>query len=290
VNRLEGWARPFAGFGGGIAKITAGVYRMLGAPGRLLQDTLNGSYLGHSTHGLLTDAAVGSVTALLVLDAVAVLFGATDLETASRIVLAFGVLSAWGAVAAGLTDHKDIDPGNARNVATLHGLVNITATVVYTIALLLRLSGGVASARWLSLIGFVLLASGAFIGGHLVYKFGVMVNFNAFAPGRRAKEFTPILPAAELPEGAPTKATLGTTSLVLVRRGDVVYALKESCSHAGGPLAQGTLKGETITCPLHGSVFRLADGAVVHGPAQTREVSYAARINEGQVEVQGPRA
>ncbi|MDP9271853.1 MAG: Rieske 2Fe-2S domain-containing protein [Chloroflexota bacterium] len=290
MNRLEGWARPFAGFGGGIAKFTGGVYRVLGAPGRLLQDTLNGSYLGHSTHGLLTDAAVGAVTALLVLDAAGVLFGASDLETASRIVLAFGVLSAWGAVAAGLTDHKDIDPGNARNVATLHGLVNITATVVYTIALFVRLSGGVASARWLSLIGFVLLASGAFIGGHLVYKFGVMVNFNAFAPGRRAKEFTPILPAAELPEGAPTKATLGTTSLVLVRRGDVVYALKESCSHAGGPLAQGTLKGDTITCPWHGSVFRLADGAVVHGPAQTREVTYAARINEGQVEVQGPKA
>jgi nitrite reductase/ring-hydroxylating ferredoxin subunit/uncharacterized membrane protein len=288
VNRLEGWARALAGFGGGLAKLTGTIYRALGAPGRLLQDTLNGSYLGHSTHGLLTDAAVGAVTTLLVLDAVAVLFGASDLETASRIVLGFGALTAWGAVAAGLTDHKDIDPGNARNVATLHGLTNIVATIVYTVAFFVRLGGGVTAGRWLALIGFVLLAGGAFIGGHLVYKFGVMVNFNAFTPGRRAKEFTPVLPEAELPEATPTRAMLGTTAVVLVRRGDLVHALKESCSHAGGPLSQGTLKGDTITCPWHGSVFRLADGAVVHGPAQTREIAYAARINDSQVEVQGP--
>lgn len=288
MARLEGWARPLRGIGGGIAGITNGVYRVLGAPGRFLQDTLNGSYLGHPTHGLLTDAAVGAVTALLVLDASAVLFGASDLETASRIVLGFAALSAWGAVAAGLTDHKDVDPGDARNVATLHGLINIIATVLYTVAFVVRLGGGVTAGRWLSLIGFVLLSGGAFIGGHLVYKFGVMVNANTHRPGRRAKEFTPVLPATDLPEATPTRAMLGTTALVLVRRGDVVHALQETCTHAGGPLAQGTLKGDTIICPWHGSVFRLTDGAVLHGPAQTRETAYGARINDGQVEVQGP--
>ena len=288
MARLEGWARPLRGIGGGIAGITNGVYRVLGAPGRFLQDTLNGSYLGHPTHGLLTDAAVGAVTALLVLDAAAVLFGASDRETASRIVLGFGALSAWGAVLAGLTDHKDVDPGDARNVATLHGLINIAATVLYTIAFFVRLGGGVTTGRWLSLIGFVLLSGGAFIGGHLVYKFGIMVNATAYRQGRRAKEFTAVLPAADLPEATPTKAMLGSTGLVLVRRGDVVHALQETCTHAGGPLAQGTLKGDTITCPWHGSVFRLTDGAVLHGPAQTRETAYAARINDGQVEVQGP--
>ena len=220
----------------------------------------------------------------------AVLFGAdgSGFETASLVVLGFGALSAWGAVLAGLTDHKDVDPGDARNMATLHGLTNIVATIGYTIAFFVRLAGGVGPARWISLVAFVLLASGAFIGGHLVYKYGIMVNRNAFSGGRRAKEFTPILPAAELPEETPTKAALGPTNLVLVRRGDVVFALKATCTHAGGPLAEGTLKGNTITCPWHGSVFRLSDGAVRHGPAQTREIAYRARISEVQVEVQGP--
>jgi nitrite reductase/ring-hydroxylating ferredoxin subunit/uncharacterized membrane protein len=290
MGLLERWARPFGGFGNWLAKLTNGIYRSLGSPGKLFQDLMNGSFLGHSTHGLLTDAAVGAVTALLVLDGVAVLFGAggSGFETASLVVLGFGALSAWGAVLAGLTDHKDTASGDERNMATLHGLINIVATIGYTIAFVVRLAGGVGAGRWISLVAFLLLASGAFIGGHLVYKYGVMVNHNAFSGGRRAKEFTPILAAAELPEETPTKAALGPTNLVLVRRGDLVYALKATCTHAGGPLAEGTLKDDTITCPWHGSVFRLSDGAVRHGPAQTREIAYRARISEGQVEVQGP--
>jgi nitrite reductase/ring-hydroxylating ferredoxin subunit/uncharacterized membrane protein len=290
MGMLERWARPFSGFGAWLAKLTSGIYRSVGYPGRLFQDLMNGSLLGHSTHGLLTDAAVGAVTALLVLDAVAVLFGAdgSGFETASLVVLGFGALAAWGAVLAGLTDHKDTAAGDERNMATLHGLINIVATIGYTIAFFVRLAGGVGTARWISLVAFLVLATGAFIGGHLVYKYGIMVNHNAFSGGRRAKEFTPVLQAAELPEETPTKAALGPTNLVLVRRGDVVYALKATCTHAGGPLAEGTLKGETITCPWHSSVFRLSDGSVRHGPAQTREIAYRARINEGQVEVQGP--
>jgi nitrite reductase/ring-hydroxylating ferredoxin subunit/uncharacterized membrane protein len=224
-----------------------------------------------------------------VLDAAAVFFGA-DVETATMIVLGFGALSAWGAALAGLTDHKDIDPGDARNVATLHGLTNLTATVLYTVAFFVRLAGGVGAGRWIALVAFVLIAGGAFIGGHLVYKWGVMVNHNAFTRARRAKEFTAVLPVADLPEGTPTKAMLGTTALVLVRRGDVVRALQETCSHAGGPLAEGRLDGDRIVCPWHASVFSVRDGAVVHGPAGTRLATYAARISEGQVEVQGPTA
>jgi nitrite reductase/ring-hydroxylating ferredoxin subunit len=68
----------------------------------------------------------------------------------------------------------------------------------------------------------------------------------------------------------------------------VVHALKETCSHAGGPLSEGELRGDTIICPWHASAFRLSDGAVRHGPASTRQVAYRARINDGQVEVQGP--
>jgi nitrite reductase/ring-hydroxylating ferredoxin subunit/uncharacterized membrane protein len=287
MSMIERMARPFRGIGNVIAGVTGAIYRGLGGPGRLLQDLMNGSFLGHSLHGMLTDAAVGAVSAVLVLDIAAVFFGA-DVETATMVVLGFGALSAWGAAAAGLTDHKDIDPGEARDVATLHGLTNLTATVLYTVAFFVRLAGGVGAGRWIALVAFAIIAGGAFIGGHLVYKWGVMVNNNAFSRARRAKEFTAIMPAADLAEGTPTRAALGTTSLVLVRRGDVVQALRETCSHAGGPLSEGKLDGDRITCPWHGSVFRVSDGAVVHGPAGTRLTTYAARINAGQVEVQGP--
>jgi len=96
------------------------------------------------------------------------------------------------------------------------------------------------------------------------------------------------MPMADLPDGSPTRAMLGSTAVMLVRRGDVVQALKETCSHLGGPLSQGELKGDTITCPWHFSTFRIADGSVVHGPATSRQLGYEARIRDGHVEIKGP--
>jgi nitrite reductase/ring-hydroxylating ferredoxin subunit len=67
-----------------------------------------------------------------------------------------------------------------------------------------------------------------------------------------------------------------------------VHALKDTCSHLGGPLSQGSYDGDTITCPWHYSTFRVRDGTVVHGPATSRQPHYVARIRDGQVELQGP--
>ena len=160
--------------------------------------------------------------------------------------------------------------------------------VIFFVSLLQRFGGAHDAAFWVALLAYLVISVGAYIGGHVVFKYGYMVNRNAFAKGKRAKEFTPIMAAADLADATPTKASLGATALVVVRRGDVVYALKETCSHAGGPLSEGELRGDTIICPWHASAFRLSDGAVRHGPASTRQVAYRARINDGQVEVQGP--
>lgn len=286
---LERMARPLRGLSNGIAGVADGFYRILGAPGKLLQDLLNGSWLGHSLHAVLVDVVIGGATAALLLDVLRVLFSVEGLETATTWVLALAWLSAIGAILSGLTDYKDTAPNSAeRDVAGLHGLVNIVATVAFTISLLQRLGDAHDGAFWTLLLGYLVISVGGYIGGHVVFKYGYMVNHNAFNRGKRAKQFTAAVPVSEVPEGTPTKVMFGTTAVMLVRRGDVVHALKETCSHAGGPLSEGELKGDTITCPWHFSTFRLADGAVVHGPAGSRQVSYRARINGDQVELQGP--
>lgn len=284
---LERWSRGLAGLGNGTASVVNGIYRGLGRPGRTLQDFLNGSWLGHSLHPVLTDVVVGGFTMLIVLDLISLIVGA-NFRDASLIILGLSILAGLGAILSGLTDYKDTATGDERDVATLHGYTNIIAIVVYVVAFFVRLGGGVMTGQILSIIGYLIISFGAFVGGHVVFKYGYMVNHNAFSKGRRAKEFTPILPAAELPENEPTRALLGATALVLVRRGDLVYALKETCSHAGGPLAEGTLVDDSIVCPWHASAFRLSDGAVQHGPATTRQIVYQARIAAGQVEVKGP--
>jgi nitrite reductase/ring-hydroxylating ferredoxin subunit/uncharacterized membrane protein len=288
---LERWSRPLAGFGDALANVMNAFYRALGAPtgaGKLLQDFLNGSWLGHALHPVVTDVAVGGFTVLIVLDLLALIFGVDGLETASTITLGLSTLAALSAIVTGLTDYKDTATGDERSVATLHGLTNIAGTAIYVVAFFMRLGETTDAGRIVSIVAYLVISTGAFIGGHVVYKYGYMVNRNAFARGRRAAEFTPVLAAAALPEATPTKASLGPTTLVLVRRGDVVYALKETCSHAGGPLAEGELRGDQIVCPWHFSHFRLSDGVVRHGPATSRQVAYRARISGDQVEVQGP--
>jgi len=285
---LERWSRPLSRLSDGSAKVVDSFYRLLGRPGRWLQDFLNGSWLGHSLHPVIVDVVIGGSTAavlLLILDWLGLV---SDLQAPLAWILALTWLSGLAAIVSGLTDFKDTAVGDERNLVGLHGLLNIIGTLGFLAAFLALIAGAEALAGVLLLAAYLVIGVGGFIGGHIVFKYGYMVNHNAFATGKRAREFTAVLPAAELHEATPTKASLGATTLVLVRRGDVVHALKSTCSHAGGPLDQGTLEGDTIICPWHGSTFRLADGAVRHGPATSRQVAYRARIADGQVEVQGP--
>jgi nitrite reductase/ring-hydroxylating ferredoxin subunit len=269
--------------------VVEAIYRALGRPGKLLQDFLNGSWLGHSLHPVVVDVVVGGSTVAVFLQLLDWL-GVADLGVAILWVLGLTSLSGLSAIVTGLTDFKDTATGDERHVVGLHGLINIVATLILIGAFFALLAEADGLGSWLILAGFLALSVGSFIGGHVVFKYGYMVNHNAFASGKKAKEFTAVLPVTELPEATPTKAMLGTTALVVVRRGDIVHALKETCSHAGGPLSHGTLVGDTIVCPWHASAFRLSDGAVRHGPATTRQVTYRSRISDGQVEVQGPIA
>jgi nitrite reductase/ring-hydroxylating ferredoxin subunit len=284
---LERWARPWARLWNGTASAMDAFYRVLGRPGKLLQDLLNGSFLGHSLHPVVVDVVIGGSTAAVLLQVLSWL-GVADLRVAILWVLVLTWLAGLSAIVTGLTDFKDTATGDERHVVGLHGLINIVATALFVVAFFVLLGGADQLAGVLLLVAYLVVGLGGFIGGHVVFKYGYMVNHNAFSSGKKAKEFTPILPAAELAEETPTKAMLGPTALVLVRRGDVVFALKETCSHAGGPLSQGTLDGDTIVCPWHSLAFRLRDGAVRHGPAATRQVTYRARISGDQVEVQGP--
>ncbi|MGZ8564177.1 MAG: Rieske 2Fe-2S domain-containing protein [Candidatus Limnocylindria bacterium] len=262
-------------------------FGVLGRPGKLLQDFLNGSWLGHSVHPVVVDVVVGGSTVALLLQLLAWLTPA-EVRTALVWTVALTWLAGLSAIVTGLTDFKDTAKGDEQNIVGLHGLINIVATLALIGAFVALLGEADGLAGWLIVAGFLVLSVGAFIGGHVVFKYGYMVNYNAFARGRKAKEFTAVLPAADLADATPTQAMLGTTALVVVRRGDLVFALKETCSHAGGPLSKGQLAGDTIVCPWHGSAFRLSDGAVRHGPSSTRQVAYRARITGDQVEVQGP--
>jgi nitrite reductase/ring-hydroxylating ferredoxin subunit len=126
-------------------------------------------------------------------------------------------------------------------------------------------------------VGYLLITAGAFVGGDIVYTIGNMVSRHAFR-GSGSKWISLELPAgAELADGTPTKAKLGINNLVLVRIGDTIHALHETCAHAGGPLAEGTFADGCIQCPWHGSRFRMSDGRAVRGPTVYDQPRYEVR-------------
>ncbi|MDD3326599.1 MAG: nitrite reductase small subunit NirD [Zoogloea sp.] len=63
---------------------------------------------------------------------------------------------------------------------------------------------------------------------------------------------------------------------------DEVFAVRDKCPHKAGPLSQGIVHGDTVTCPLHSWKIQLRDGQVV--PPDVGCVKhFATRVDQGEV-------
>lgn len=67
-----------------------------------------------------------------------------------------------------------------------------------------------------------------------------------------------------------------------------VYAITDNCTHIGGPLNEGELDGEVLTCPWHGAQFNVCTGKVVRGPARQDIQTYVVRVDDGSIMVSLP--
>ena len=59
-----------------------------------------------------------------------------------------------------------------------------------------------------------------------------------------------------------------------------LFCLDGRCTHAGAPLAEGTLSEEVLTCPWHGSQFKITDGSVQRGPAEKPLKAYPVTVKD----------
>lgn len=168
-------------------------------------------------------------------------------------------------------------------VPEIHALFNIGATALFATSLVLRKRKARAKGRISSVLGYALMSYAAHLGGELVYKHKVGVDRTAgqIFPA----EFVAVLPESQLAENQPTRVIHNTVPILLVRRGERLFAMAETCSHFNGPLSEGKLSGDSIVCPYHSSRFALEDGRVLDGPAVHPQPCLDIRARNGQIEV-----
>ncbi len=65
-----------------------------------------------------------------------------------------------------------------------------------------------------------------------------------------------------------------------------VFAVDDMCSHEDASLAKGSLHGECVKCPLHGSRFDLNTGAALDEPAEEPVTTYPVRVEGDDVLLQ----
>ncbi len=269
------------GIAGALQKLVSAIL----TPVRPLKTFLNGTWLEHPLHPVLTDVPVGGWTVAILLDLIALIFGVQNLGLASGIAIGLGVLGALGAIVTGLADWMDVDPPELA-VGVTHGLINIIATVLFAISFFVLRANNwtIGAADFIpAIIGYLLVSFGAYLGGSLVFRMGVMINRDAYRSG--PDKFVPVLPMSELLDNTPMRVDANGQPVLLVRKGEDVYAIGAVCSHYGAPLEEGQLKNGSIECPWHQSRFCLADGRVDAGPATAPVPAYEVRIKNNQIEV-----
>jgi NADPH-dependent 2,4-dienoyl-CoA reductase/sulfur reductase-like enzyme/nitrite reductase/ring-hydroxylating ferredoxin subunit len=90
----------------------------------------------------------------------------------------------------------------------------------------------------------------------------------------------------DLAEGEPFLGHIDEQSVVLVRRGEEVLAIGGTCTHYGGPLAEGLVVGETIRCPWHHACFSLQTGEALGAPALNPVPRFRVEVRDGIAHVQ----
>ena len=260
-----------------IAKPVRGLVSKAVRP-RVVRNLLSGTNLGHPVHPMLTDVPIGAWSMSALLDTV----GGASAEPAADLLVGAGILGAIPTAMTGLNDWSDTI-GEETRLGAVHAGANVAALGFYAASLLARRSGRRGAGKALGLAGLGVLMVGGYLGGHLTFGRAVNVNHTAFEHG--PQEWTPVLADAQLDEGEHRRVSADGAAVLLARHDGQLYALANTCSHAGGPLDEGKLIEGCVICPWHASTFQLTDGKIVRGPASTPQPTYQTRIRKGTIEV-----
>jgi nitrite reductase/ring-hydroxylating ferredoxin subunit/uncharacterized membrane protein len=272
LKRLES-----AKFLDGAADVAARLLRPVIRPG-VVEDTLTGKQLGHPAHPAVVAVPIGAWTLTHVFDATG------DSAAASR-AQAVGILAALPAAATGASDWLTT-LGAERRVGLAHAALNYTALSLHATSWLQRRKGRDRVAALLAVGATSLVGASGWLGGHLAYALGVGVDTTVFQhfPG----EWVDAVGVDEVPATGLHRAEVAGVPILFARNGGRIVAYSDRCTHRGAPLDEGSVQDGCVTCPWHGSVFSLADGSVVSGPATRPQPQLEVEVQGSRVRVRRP--
>lgn len=93
----------------------------------------------------------------------------------------------------------------------------------------------------------------------------------------------PLIEFDALPEGRGRRVCKGGHDLALFRIDGTVYAIDDSCPHAGGSLSNGKVQGRRVACPVHGLKFELGRQACDSAAPQLQAKQHVVQVVDGVV-------
>lgn len=91
------------------------------------------------------------------------------------------------------------------------------------------------------------------------------------------------IPASSVADGVMLLGHVGNDPVLVARADGSLYAIGATCTHYGGPLAEGILVGDTVRCPWHHACFSLRTGEALRAPALDRVSCYRVEETAGSI-------
>jgi nitrite reductase/ring-hydroxylating ferredoxin subunit len=97
--------------------------------------------------------------------------------------------------------------------------------------------------------------------------------------------FTRVATVQEIPAGQAKKVRIGDKDVALFNINGTFFAIDNTCPHRGGPLSEGEIDGQEVTCPWHGARFNLTTGAHLCPPANRGVIAYKVQVVGDEVQI-----
>jgi nitrite reductase/ring-hydroxylating ferredoxin subunit len=105
---------------------------------------------------------------------------------------------------------------------------------------------------------------------------------------KQTTDFVKVAELAELDEGEMLAVEVDGEPICLARVNGDICAFTDNCTHISGPLSEGELDGEVLTCPWHGAQFNVRTGKVLRGPARQDILTYSVKVDNESILVSLP--